>query len=237
MRTNQRKDQLAASSTKDSNLNYAPQYRIKLNGEDLVKTYHVEVASLTVEDMLDGTGQFFFIVNDPGSRWLDQGLFDPGKKVEVAIGYAGKLSLMISGQIDSLRPDFPAQGSPRLEISGQDSPSKSSRIRKQRPFKDTSVILKYGSSLISFGLDLDMPKPGEQLLPRTIHHDQLEGPIRGRGCSIGLPDLRPGKNIELIGIGSKFSGDYHVESTTHTINDSGYTTSFEVRKTRGVRLE
>ena len=119
MRANQSKDQNAAPSGKDSNLYYAPGYRIKVSGEDIVKTYLAEVTSLTLEDTLEGASRFSFVVNDPGSRWLDQGLFDPGKTVEVEIGYAGKLSPMISGKIDSLRPGFPAEGNPRLEISGQ----------------------------------------------------------------------------------------------------------------------
>ena len=79
MRANPGKDRHAATSGKDSNLYYAPRYRIKVGGEDIVKTYLVEVTSLTLEDTLEGAGRFSFVVNDPGSRRLDQGLFDPGK--------------------------------------------------------------------------------------------------------------------------------------------------------------
>jgi phage protein D len=232
MRANHSKERNAANSSKDSNLYYAPGYRIKVNGEDIVKTYLAEVASLTLEDTLEGASRFSFVVNDPGSRWIDQGLFDPGKQVEVEIGYEGKLSPMILGKISLLRPSFPAQGNPRLEIFGQDSSSKSSRIRKQRSYKETMISLKYGSSLISFDLYLDLPVSEEQALPRGTLHSQSEGSIQGRGCSIGLPDLRAGINVELIGLGGKFSGDYRVERTTHTINESRYSTDFEVRKNK-----
>ena len=202
-----------------------------------MKRYLVEVTALTIEDTPEEAGRFSFVVNDPGSRWLDQGLFEPGKPVEVEIGYAGKLSPMISGKIDSLHPGFPVEGNPRLEISGRDSSGNSSLIGKQRSFTDSVVSLKYGSSLLSFDLNVIMPTSEKQVLPQVNPRKKFESLIRGRGCSIGLPDLRPGKNVELIGLGSKFSGDYHVESSTHTINNSGYTTSFEVRKTHGVELE
>ena len=47
-------------------------------------------------------------------------MFDPGQRLELWMGYFGKnsLRLMIRGEITSLRPDFPADGQPRLTISG-----------------------------------------------------------------------------------------------------------------------
>jgi uncharacterized protein len=56
--------------------------------------------------------------------------------------------------------------------------------------------------------------------------------VTGAGQVIGLPDLRPGDNVELDLAGSRrFSGSYYVKKVTHTINDSGYRTDFEVRRT------
>jgi phage protein D len=54
--------------------------------------------------------------------------------------------------------------------------------------------------------------------------------ITGTGQVIGLPDLRPGDNIELDLMSERFDGTYYVKKVTHTINDSGYRTDFEVRK-------
>ncbi len=54
--------------------------------------------------------------------------------------------------------------------------------------------------------------------------------ITGSGQVIGLPDLRPGDNLELDGLGRRFSGVYYVKKVEHTIGGSGYTTNFEVRK-------
>lgn len=55
--------------------------------------------------------------------------------------------------------------------------------------------------------------------------------VQGSGESIGFPELRADKNIELLGLGAEFSKTYYVEQTTHTINTSGYRTTFKVKDT------
>lgn len=55
--------------------------------------------------------------------------------------------------------------------------------------------------------------------------------LTGSGKTIGLPDLRPGDNVEIGGVGKRFSGTYFVDRTTHVLNANGYMTEFEVRKT------
>jgi len=50
----------------------------------------------------------------------------------------------------------------------------------------------------------------------------------GAAQIIGLPDLRPDDTVEIAGVGSRFSGRYHVTKVAHTLGASGFTTSFEV---------
>jgi phage protein D len=54
--------------------------------------------------------------------------------------------------------------------------------------------------------------------------------ITGSGEIIGLPDLRPGDNMDLDGLGQRFSGAYYVKKVEHKIGSSGFTTRFEVRR-------
>jgi len=54
--------------------------------------------------------------------------------------------------------------------------------------------------------------------------------ITGSGRTIGLPDLRPGDNVALLGLGRRFSGRYYVKKVEHALGGSGYLTQFEVRK-------
>jgi phage protein D len=49
--------------------------------------------------------------------------------------------------------------------------------------------------------------------------------------AIGLPELRPGDNVEIHGVGERFGGMYYVTKATHTFNTSGLLTAFDVRKT------
>lgn len=58
-----------------------------------------------------------------------------------------------------------------------------------------------------------------------------EGLVKGSGESIGVPELRPDINVELKGLGAKFSKVYYVEKTMHTVDSSGYKTTFNVKDT------
>lgn len=60
--------------------------------------------------------------------------------------------------------------------------------------------------------------------------DQHKQMCTASGVTIGLPELRAGANVGIEGVGSRLSGTYFVTKTTHTINASGYTTSFEARR-------
>lgn len=63
-----------------------------------------------------------------------------------------------------------------------------------------------------------------ELLPR------LNNRLTGSGSTIGNPAVKPGRVINLIGLGSQFSGLYRITSTTHTFDSGGYKTNFKVRK-------
>ena len=54
--------------------------------------------------------------------------------------------------------------------------------------------------------------------------------VKARGTTVGLPDLVAGRRIQIGGVGARMSGTYFVTSTTHTINDSGYFTTFNARR-------
>jgi phage protein D len=64
---------------------------------------------------------------------------------------------------------------------------------------------------------------------RAILARRAEGFVGGRGESIGIPDLRPNVNVRLRGLGDMFDSTFYIESATHTVDASGYRTSFEVK--------
>jgi phage protein D len=54
--------------------------------------------------------------------------------------------------------------------------------------------------------------------------------VKATGTTVGLPDLRAGRHVRILGLGSRFSGTYFVTDTTHSIGDGGYTTRFSARR-------
>jgi phage protein D len=55
--------------------------------------------------------------------------------------------------------------------------------------------------------------------------------LKGRGESIGIPELLADKNIELKGLGKLFNRIYYIEKTQHTVTSAGYKTTFNVKET------
>lgn len=64
----------------------------------------------------------------------------------------------------------------------------------------------------------------------AILKDRQKEMVKAAGTTVGLPDLRAGKLVQLKGLGSRFSGTYFVTDTTHTIGPGGYTTKFNARR-------
>jgi len=54
--------------------------------------------------------------------------------------------------------------------------------------------------------------------------------ITGKGSCNGNPALSARSVIAIKGVGTVFSGNYYVTSVTHSIDGSGYRTSFEVKR-------
>lgn len=86
-----------------------------------------------------------------------------------------------------------------------------------------------GEELIVVDLPVASQAEAEQLA-QSIYDDLAREFITGSGATIGLPNLRPGRLIALEGLGRRFSGQYYVTQTTHTISSAGYQTSFVVNR-------
>jgi phage protein D len=51
---------------------------------------------------------------------------------------------------------------------------------------------------------------------------------------VGLPDLRAGQIVVIKGLGARLNGKYFVTKSQHTIDESGYLTTFSCRREGGV---
>jgi phage protein D len=70
---------------------------------------------------------------------------------------------------------------------------------------------------------------GDQRAKATLNQRALQL-IKGTAETIGIPDLRSGQNVQLLGLGQRFEGLYHIDQATHTINASGYSTSLHLTR-------
>jgi phage protein D len=152
---------------------YAPIYQILADGEDIFKKHLIEIISVTFEDLLGAADTFSFSINDPGVRWLDSELFEPGKEVEIKMGYVDKLVTMIVGEIISLRPSFPTDGTPQLEINGFDLSYQFRRVSKLKPFKDKrdSEIVAEIAKEAKYKLETDI-EPTKPIYPSVVKEDE-----------------------------------------------------------------
>lgn len=54
--------------------------------------------------------------------------------------------------------------------------------------------------------------------------------LTGEGEAIGLPEVRPDRNVELARLGAPFSMTYYIQQATHKIDSNGYRTRFKVKE-------
>lgn len=74
------------------------------------------------------------------------------------------------------------------------------------------------------------------VIAKSLLRRLLDGMYEGSGSCIGIPTLRAGDQIEIRGVGKRFSGRYRLSKVTHSINGSGYQTQFEITQRHNLDL-
>ena len=104
---------------------FVPELDIKIDGQLLPREVKVDVRSVTYQDHLSQLDSFEILVNnwdtvDSRFKYSDSHQFDPGRRLELFMGYEGDVGMrrMISGEITSLRPTFPADSPSLISVSG-----------------------------------------------------------------------------------------------------------------------
>ena len=357
---------------------YAPEYKVVVEGQELDPEVKGDVLDLKVVMDMDQMTSFEFTVSNWDDKSLsfkysDTDLFNVGNRLQIKMGYPDRMVSMVVGQITTLSPKFPENGSPVMHITGLDGMLK---LRDRKPLpndtkkfvdmadwqiaeiiakrnglesyvtregevhplvvqknqddasflkeraarndrdvfvltdpddgKDTLFFVKpldgrtadrtrmfvfeWGKSLCNFNPSMKLERQvgkvtvrgwnsktkqaivfvaGPENLPgakgkgtsgpdkaaETLKNKEeavVDAPvsseeeaknlaisllterayeyITGNGQVIGLPDLRPGDNVELANLGVRFSGPYYVKKVEHTLTQNGYLTNFEVRR-------
>ncbi|MEE8056653.1 MAG: contractile injection system protein, VgrG/Pvc8 family [Pseudomonadales bacterium] len=66
---------------------------------------------------------------------------------------------------------------------------------------------------------------------KSMLEERAQEYLQGDGESIGLPDIVPDVNIALKDLGTNFSKTYYVKDAKHSVDSSGYRTTFSVQET------
>lgn len=99
--------------------------------------------------------------------------------------------------------------------------------------KKTGAAVAKGAGRDAAKIVVNVPvdsKEEADALARAVYNRQLLEFLVATGSSIGLPELRAGRIVEIAGLGPRFSGEYYVTQVTHTISGAGYATAFRARK-------
>jgi uncharacterized protein len=102
---------------------YVPAFEIKLSGRAPGQAVVRDIMSVTYKDSVTEIDSFEIVINNWDAeartfKYSDDDLFDPGERIELAMGYRGAMRTMLRGEITSLRPTFPAGGGSTLAVSG-----------------------------------------------------------------------------------------------------------------------
>lgn len=370
---------------------YVPQFELKIGGRELEERVIHDVLEVKYTDNVDEIDAFEIRLNnwdtshqkpkyEPPAPGIPEGLFDPGglsdpdKKLELYMGYVGDLHLMLTGEVTTLEPEFPASGGLTLSVRGlnelhrfrsvqhtfswtekkdsdiasdlgaapvdDDRPGLGIEVRtdpdvlelpepyifmdnqydivflmnrarrhdyelvlredddgkhlffgpsKSKSERPAPYLLEWGKSLISFrptlstvnqvsevvvrGWDrrtnrkIEAKKSWKDLVPagperdrlqvlanafgsrreivtdypvhtlsqakdraKSILEKHLKMMVTASGATVGLPNLRAGRRVQIVNLGPRYDGEYFVTKTTHTIGDGGYRTDFEARR-------
>ena len=71
-------------------------------------------------------------------------------------------------------------------------------------------------------------KEADRLAERLLT-EREDASFEGSAETIGIPELDVDQTVSLRGLGERFSGRYYITDVVHTIDTSGYRTSFDVR--------
>lgn len=105
---------------------YNPRFEVRVGGERVRESAGV-ISGLQVETALGRINRFSFTVNDvfdpEHGQFSDdvRSTFVAGAPVTIRMGYGDEQAALLSGAIDTVRPDAPPDRGPTLSVSGYDA--------------------------------------------------------------------------------------------------------------------
>lgn len=115
---------------------YAPEFVIRLNGQQLPMGLKGSISSVTYEDGMKGADRVEVTFANPSLQWLDHPLLTVDTPFSLSIGYApDPLEEVFVGEITGVEPTFPSGGMPTIRVSAQDFLNRLTHGTKERAFR------------------------------------------------------------------------------------------------------
>lgn len=159
---------------------YVPAYKIRLGGRELPELN--DITSVTYSDSLTAIDSFDLTISnwDPDRhtfKYSDGNTFRPWTRVEVGLGYyrhgRDERRTMLTGEITTMTPSFPATGGPTLAIRGLNLLHRFRLKQEVKTFfvqKDTQIA-QYLVSRIDEELRKQFPQMHIELDPENVRYN------------------------------------------------------------------
>ncbi len=118
---------------------YVPEFDVRIKGKFVDPDIKQSIISINCDSNLDQAEMFQIVMENSGLQIDQSVLMELGQDVEIFMGYANNLQMMMMGEVVAINPSFPEGGVPTISVTGYD---KSYRLRhnyKRRPFRSTNA--------------------------------------------------------------------------------------------------
>lgn len=158
--------------------------------------------------------------------FADDAYFGPARpSSETAVSFHGTNGLIRLQRRRSLAGQCAA-----VAVSGSDDKGERLYARQARRADSGFGVAQIKSAL---ALDLHQAEPAVRTMAQAAYLAKARMEDRQRrsglllGQCTGLPDLRPGRFVEVAEVSRQVNGTYYLQTVTHIINETGFETEFE----------
>jgi hypothetical protein len=114
---------------------YAPQFKVELDGAPLPAGLRGSISSLSYQDGLEGADSVEVTFANPGLQWLDHPLLTQDLGFRLSIGYASDpLEEVFVGEVTGVSPSFPSGGMPTIKLTAHDFLNRLTKGKVDRAF-------------------------------------------------------------------------------------------------------
>src|SRR5262249_9457950 len=114
---------------------YAPEYRLEIDGAPIPPDLRASIIRVTHTDGLEGADRVELSIANERLRWLDHPLLQMDNGLKLSIGYAGApLVPVFVGEITGVTAAFPGSGMPTLTVIAHDFLQRLTHGTKTRAF-------------------------------------------------------------------------------------------------------